>query len=420
MVVAALLVARLAHAHGTAFGAVALAPDPVDPDTAWAVVEGWGLALTRDGGATWAWHCEESLVTAGAEPQPVLSVLARAPGSEGASRAWVGTRTGLLAVDSACGVAAVPGLPDGAYVAAMGAMDDGAALVLATGPVGGGAYRCDDTGCAPGGLVRDGLFPKSLVRARGDGAWWATTVDEDTLAARLWTSADGRTWEELPGEGGGALWPDGDVDPRVLEVDGARMLVWARTRADGDVPRLLRTTDGGRTWRAALTHGAWQDPAPGFLRVGDVRWLGSVRGARTWRSTDDGATWEDVSLEAPAVRCGATGPGLDGGTRAWLCADHIADGYDVALQVGQGDEGAWTPVGCLQEALAPACAAPVCDVYAPLYAEAGALGGSECALDPVAPPEGCGCASGGRATPLAAAWIAVAAARRRRRVRARS
>ena len=169
--IVSLLLARIASAHGTAFGAVALAPDPVDPDTAWAIVEGWGLALTRDGGASWAWQCEESLVSGDGEPQPVLSVLARtAVGEGGPARAWVGTRTGLLAVDSACGVAPVSGLPDGAYVAAMGALDDDAALVLATGPLAGGAYRCDDAGCAPTGLLRDGLFPKSLTRARGGGA----------------------------------------------------------------------------------------------------------------------------------------------------------------------------------------------------------------------------------------------------------
>jgi MYXO-CTERM domain-containing protein len=274
--------------------------------------------------------------------------------------------------------------------------DDGDSVeVLATGPVAGGVYRCDDEGCAASGLARDGLFPKSIVR--DGGVRWVSTVDADTLAARLFRSADGARWEEVRPPAGGALWPEGDVDVRMLHARGEVLLAWARTRVDGDTPRLLRSEDAGRSWGAVLSYGSWQDAAAALSVAGDGSLLlGSYRGARTWRSRDGGRTWEDASAELPAVRCAASGPDGEGGTRAYVCADHLADGLDVAAEV----EGVWTPVGCLEQAEPAACAQDACGPFMELYAAASAASGeSTCAEAPVA-KEPCGCASGSSAGAL--------------------
>lgn len=397
-----------ALAHGPGFGLVAVSPAPDDALTLWAVVEGWGLLRSDDAGASWTWRCEEAFAASDAAAQPVLTVVARSA-LEGVPRAWVGTRTGLLAVDGSCGGGPIDGLPEGAYVATLSAIGD-EVLALATGPVAGGVYRCGDEGCRPTDLVRDGLFPKSITQ--DGGRWWVTTVDADTLAARLWWSDDAQAWAEVV-HGDGALWPDGDLDVRLLEVEGERLLAWGRTRRDADVPRLLRSVDRGGTWVTVLEHGSWQDAAPGFARTGSGDstrlWLGSSRGARTWSSDDDGRTWTELSLEVPALRC--AGVAMDG--TVWGCADHLADGFDLAVF----EDDVWRPAACVSEVATAACDEGTCDGFLDLYEEAALVGGASCSVDaaPPAPSAPCGCASDRRPSSwLLACFAALVLVTRRR------
>jgi hypothetical protein len=410
-----------AAAHGLAFGVSHVSVAPDDGATVWAVVDGWGVVGSRDAGATWSWVCEEAL-----GDSPVLAVLARTGTREGHARAWVGTRAGILALDDACSATLVPGLPPGSYVAALAQhpLDASKAIVLATGPQGG-VYDCVDTGCVATGLVGEGMYPKSVI-VDESGAAWVTTVAADTLEATLWraapasSGAEPSTWEAR------ARWPDGNVDPRVLEVRGERVLLWERTRAEGDTPRLVRSEDGGATWTQVLAHGTWTYAAPGLLRVGETVLLGSVLGARTWRSADDGRSWTDASLTLPAVRCGvvtrdpASGP--DAPPRVWTCGDHLADGFDLATST---DLATWAPVACLQQAQVATCAESACTPFVDLYAEAGALGGDACEPDTggaVDASPGCSCAVYGavgaptrRPLPLLAALGGVAVTWRRAR-----
>lgn len=363
-----LLAVSIASAHGTSFGTVAVS---VAGDEAWAVVDGWGLVHSADGGETWAWHCEEAL-----GGDVVYDVLALGEG-----RAAVASRLGVLLVDAACGWTAMPGLPEGTYATTLAEHGE-VVLAGAIGPDDAGVLACDGDTCGPTDLWGPGLFPKSLV-VDGDRAW-ATTVEEGTLAAALWTRTDG-DWSRVYG------WPDGDVDPHVLDADGDAVWVWARARDDAHTPAMLVSDDGGAAFTRTLEAGYYTDAAPGFVRLGDTVLVGSIYGARTWRSDDRGRTWTEVSLDTPSVRCGARA-----GDVAWVCADHVNDGFDLAVT---GDGTAFTPVACLEEARPAACAADTCSESA--WVEASALGGGECDVAAAEPPPDdesrCGCAGGAHA-----------------------
>jgi hypothetical protein len=372
-----LLASAIAWGHGASFGAVAISVAPDRSTEAWSVVEGWGLAHSSDGGETWDWHCEEALGDGA-----VYGVLALAGG-----RAAVASRLGVLVVDGACGVTALAGLPEEAYGTAVVAYGD---VVLAgvIAPDTAGIVVCDEATCTPSDVWGDGRFPKSIV-VDGTRAW-ATVVEEATLAASLWRSDDGVAWTEV------YAWPAGDTDPRVLDAEGDRLWIWRRTRDEAQTPGLLVSDDGGETFAETLTAGVYTDPAPGFVRLGETALLGSVYGARTWRSTDGGRAWTEVSADAPAVRCGHRA-----GDVAWVCADHLNDGFDVAVTT---DGVTFTPVGCLEEAVSADCAAAACAASVDAYVAAGAYGGGQCdaaAEEAPAPEEGrCGCGGGGAAVVL--------------------
>lgn len=379
-----LLLVGNASAHGASFRVTAVSIAPDDPDAAWAVTTGWGVVRTQDGGATWTWLCEEA--TGGGE---VYAVLARPDG-----RAWIGTRDGIVSVGADCTATAVAGVPEGAYVGALVAYEDGV-LALVTGGDAGGVYRCDDAGCAPSELVSGELYPKAIV-VDADARVYVTTVAATSLAGALWASDDGEAWRALH------AWPDGTVDPRVLRAEGGTVLVWERTRDAGDAPGLVRSTDGGVTFARVLeAGGAGEDPA-GLVAHDGTLLVGTIA-ARTWRSTDGGAAWEEVTREAPVARCGAVGP--DG--TALVCGDHLAEGVDLYRS---NDLRSFAPVACLEDATVDACGADACAPYAEAYATATAYGGGACdAVDTgvVAPPDGCGCGGGRVAGGL---WLLLVAA----------
>jgi MYXO-CTERM domain-containing protein len=354
--------------HGAGFGAAAVSIAPDDPERLWVLTDGWGLARSADGGASWEWLCEESI---GAED--LYAVLATAGGG-----ALAATRTGLYRLDGACGASLVPGT-DGAFVSGLAAYA-GDALALVITEQQSGVWRCAADVCAPTSLVGDGYFPKSVV-VDGSRAW-ATVVHEADLASELWRSDDGEVWTRLH------TWPDGDTDPRVLLAEDEHVLVWRRTRSADDVPQLLVSDDAGATFRPTLEHGAYSDDTPGLLVLPGTLLLGSEAGARTWRSDDRGATWAEVSGEAPAVRCGAST-----GSVGYACGDHIQDGFDVSRTI---DGRAWWPIACLETALPATCAEDTCAPLLPAWQESGSFGGGRCdaAVPPPTPtptPEsGCG------------------------------
>lgn len=380
-----LLTTGLAFAHSVTFGARQLSVAPDSASEAWALMDGWGVVYTEDAGGTWTWVCDEAF-NAG----PVYDVLAL-----GGGRAAIATGIGVLRVDDTCGSTALSGLPDNTYATLL-VRWGGGMLVGVFGAEQGGVASCDDTACTPTALWGAGVYPKSL-RVDGDHAW-ATTLQEDTLAATLLRSADGVTWDVVH------TWPLGDVDPVVLGAEGDTLWVWAGTRDADHAPGLLVSDDGGRTFAEVLTTGTYTDPAPGFARVGGVALLGVGYTPRTWRSADGGHTWADVTDAAPAVRCSEVV-----GDAAWVCADHLKDGFDVAQTT---DGVGFSPVACLEDAVPSECATDACAASADSYFAAGAVGGGQCTAVVEDPPDGSTRGCGGGAAGLALGPLAWGGRRR--------
>lgn len=377
------LLAGLTFAHGARFGLAQLSVPPEDPDVVWAVSSGWGVVHTADGGATWTWLCEEALgVTA------VYDVEAL-----GTDAALLATSGGLLRVDTGCGATVLPGLPADGYPAFI-ERDGDAFLVSAYAEARSGLWTCTEAGCAEGAVGGVGVYVKSVAV---DGATtWVTSVEAESLAATLWRVRDGEV-ERV------AEWPEGRVDPRVLRARGDDLLLWEQGRDAETVPRLVRSRDGGRGFVPVLSMGAYTDPIPGLMCGDDTCYLGADAG-RTWFSPNGGDTWAEVTEAAPAVRCSETA-----GDGYVFCADHYADGFDA---------GWWAPdrpvrgIGCLDEALPPACA-PACDAAVPAFQEAGLYGGGECRPAPPDVPVEDGC--GGSRALLVPAGLLLLGRRARRR-----
>lgn len=363
-----LLAIAAVHAHGDGFELRAVSVSPLDPDEIWGVVENQGLVWTQDGGASWRWLCDSAL---GATR--VYDVLALGEG-----RAAAALLGGVALVDTDCGVSALSGVPENAYADTLVA--DGEGLLAAiSGADGGGIYRCTEEGCAALPLYGPDLFVKSILAV--DGGFWATTTRSSDLAAALYVSEDGQTWEER------YAWPEGDVDPRVLRAEGDTLLVWAVPRAAADVAQLLRSTDGGASFSAVYATESYTT-AEGTLLVFDGGLLfGHDQGLVLW-SEDEGLTWEEQSADLPTMVCGA-----QRGEGALLCADHLYDGLDLAASV---DGWTWTPIACLEEASLPACAAESCAAALDNYGVQAGIGGGRCDEIINPPPvdakaEGCGC-----------------------------
>jgi hypothetical protein len=267
----------------------------------------------------------------------------------------------------------------------------------------GGLYLCDDSACTPTALLAENWFPKSLFV---DGTTlWATVVDTTTLAATLWRIDGGADPAaaslELSSFEAVHEWPLGDSDPRVYFASGERVDLWVRPRSGESAPSYQQSFDGGASFEATFETGYYSDPVPGVLirDAGGTILLGSYYGARTWRSIDAGQSFEEVSAEVPALRCGLDlAPGSASG-RSLICADHLADGFDVAAT----DDGSnFTAVACFEEVVAADCAAETCDGAYEAWSAAAAYGGGECGVDTASDDSGdtgkaepeCGCANG--------------------------
>lgn len=327
----------VASGHGASIDVTAVAIAPDDDSAWWAALSGWGVAATRDAGATWTWTCGE---VHGYDYGPYDIV------ALGGGEAAVATEAGVIVVGADCASRSLSGLPEDFYAVDLAPWQDGV-LALGTSELeGDGLWACPASGCVPSDLVGADMYARSAF-VDGKRAWM-TQVEGATLASSLWTSGDGVAWSQV------YAWPDGDTNPRVLLADGDLLLVWRGARDAADIPELLRSTDGGQSFQAVFAEGYYTDPAPGLVRVnaGETLFLGDYYGARTWRSEDDGATWEEVSTWAPSVKCGTWTD-----TQALACANRLNDGFHLARTQ---DGVSWEPVACLQDATADACGAETC------------------------------------------------------------
>lgn len=400
MLLAALSIAW-AHNAEYSLSAVSVAPDA--PAEIWGVSQGWGVIHSEDGGVSWQWLCDEGLSGGGGSFYDVEAL--------GGGRALVAGTVGLFRLDPTCDYVADPtcvrtaltGLPDSSYaglihrfgdtllVSVYGTNDDGTDL--------NGAFLCSDTACEASSLTGPDIYVKSFSV---DGATvWATTVTAETLAAGLWRSTDGRTWEQV------ASWPDASPDMRILDARGDRLLVWSQTRSESTTPGLLRSGDGGQTWAEVMAFGYFTDQVPPLLRVADsgVLILGNNT-LHTFQSIDDGATWTDLNAihpEVPSLRCVSDDATL-------ICGDHFADGYDLARVVGV----TFDAFACMDDATLDPALGDSCELYYTGFISQGLLGGGECEAD-LTPVDSGGCGGGGEDTAGAALLIALGVRRRFRR-----
>lgn len=380
----AALLSTTAFAHSSSFGPTKLRALPSDPNEIWAVAEGWGVLYSNTGGTDWTWLCEESVGTT-----TVYDVLPWEPGV-----ALVATTTGVVRVGPECAATPLTGLPAG-FVLVLERWGE-QAIAGWIGDGTGGLYACDGSACVATEVVGEYYFPKSLL-ADGD-TLWATLVRTDTLGAQLLQMKDSTVLVAQD-------YPNGDTDPRLVYASGDTVHLWVRPRSDATVPDYRISEDAGGTFRSTFSTGFYTDPAPGVVvrDAGQTVILGSYFGARTWRSENGGESFSEVSADAPAVKCGID---LDG--RTLICADHLADGFSVAVST---DGLSFDPIACFEDVLPAECAAETCTESLAAWTSAAAYGGGQCdaAVDTGGSdePEPCGCQEGtaiGLLFPLVA-WL---------------
>jgi hypothetical protein len=413
------LAPRFAAANGRFPSAQQVVVGPGASATALAVATTFGIFVSRDGGASFAWVCEEALSAGGRWD------LALALGADGSLSLGLpdGARRGADDCDFARSFAGAPVIdlaasPDGERVYGAAHRDDGAALLLRSTDRGG-AY-------ATLPLALDGVTLTTLdvAPSRAGRLWAVGARGTPSRAVLLRSDDDGARFEVASDDLAGA-------ETAYLSAVDARdpERLWVRVPR-GATTELLRTEDGGRSWRSALTvRGAME----GFALAADGRVWAGGSAAGLWRSSD-GGRFEAVD-DAP-VLCLRHHAGA-----LYVCTDHTREG--VALVRLRDGAGAFEPLLRYRDAEGvPDCpgSAPVFAACAPLWREQRALllrqvrdaGGADAAdaaaptdatvdrpMDaavgkPGAPSGGCGCAAPprGAGSPW---WLALLARRRRRR-----
>lgn len=297
VVVAALLVFPAAALADGAFPAPARIFAPAGRPQELTVTTNFGLVATRDGGRTWTWTCEHGLGDLG-----YLYQQAAPPGH----RFWAAVPLGLAySDDDACTWGVTNGLPAGALVADYFAdPGDGQRLLIilrtsdSFGNQTSALYLSSDGGAT--------FANPPLYQAPADLRLESVEVtpaapDRIYLTAERSAAAGGGPWL-LRSDDRGRNFSITDVSAtagpgllRIAAVDAAdadRVYF----RSTGTTDRLLITTDGGASFRAALVaEGAMQLSA--FLRrqdAGKTLLVATMDGltGELFRSTDQGLSFE--------------------------------------------------------------------------------------------------------------------------------
>jgi len=258
------LTSTAAHANGRLPGATGLAIHPTDEHQLLLGLS-YGLALSRDGGASWTWMCEEQIEGNGGDVDPSIVV----------------TSNGTLVVLS---------LTNGGVLVSG---DDGCSFAQAMGPLQGN--RGVD-------LTLDPSQPGRVL------ALLSTIVAEVDNRPRyrnlLAQSLDhGKSWQVL------AEFP-GDFSPETVEIapsDANRIYVSGTASADPLQGMVERSDDGGRTWTRTtvrLPRGSGSlflsgihphNPDRLWFRVPGRGDIYGVLPARLWVSTDGAASFDQVA-----------------------------------------------------------------------------------------------------------------------------
>lgn len=372
----ALLVLLYAPRPARANGRFPMAQVLASPDDGQTLVlrATFGLLLSRDGGASWSWVCEQGLGFDGMWDPPV-TVTPVLPGQPGGGRIFVGLEAGLRVIPSVadpCRNDEVTALRGEQVVDLTEVPGAPAVLVATAGPgkpshfwrersgtferLGKGldGVRVDTVEVAPSRPSR--VYATGVLHAKGP-------------KAHLFRSDDGGvTWSEphpgLPRDGRLFI---SSVAPR----DPARILV---RQLHDDGSDVLLSTDGGDSFRVVLhTTGAMT----GFARTQDGAriFAGSANAAEgLFVSRDGGETWA-AGAKTPVLCLLATGRGL------YLCSNpFVPGGYAVGRSTDEGAtvaalstfDAVGGAVAC-DGGLAVACGARWPEVKAVLAATASAM-----------------------------------------------
>lgn len=308
----------------------------------------FGAFVSRDGGLTFAWVCEESLGYGGRWDPPLVfdargSLVLGLP--DGVLRgdddcAFARTHAGASALD-------LTASPDGARLFAAGQRPDGAAVILRSNDGG----RSWDP--SPASLAGVTLTTLDVAPSRPGRLWAVGAHGTPPRAVLLRSDDDGARFEvasdDLLGAESAFLSAVDARDPDRLWVRAPR----------GPTTDLLRSDDGGRSWHVALTV---RGPMEGFALAADGRaWAGGSL-AGLWRAPDGGRF---VAVDDAPVLCLRHHAGA-----LYVCTDHARDGVALARL----RDGAAAPEALLRYRDAegvPDCpgSTPVFATCAPLWRE---------------------------------------------------
>jgi photosystem II stability/assembly factor-like uncharacterized protein len=183
--------------------------------------------------------------------------------------------------------------PQGGPVDAL-ALDPTNPQVLYAGAYGGGVWKSSDGGTSWTRL--SGVPPQQSVEAIAVDPKSGKTILAGTYDAGIWRSTDGgATWKQVHKKK-----RDGErlADVQTIVFDPkSPSVVYAGTDSEGEVSGVLKSTDGGATWKES-DEGLVK---PYYARVfalavhpetSSTLYAGTSEGL--WRSTDSAATWSHV------------------------------------------------------------------------------------------------------------------------------
>ncbi len=301
-----------AQAHGVFPEVERVALHPADARVL-AVQTSFGLAVTRDAGATWGWVCREAFGALETEDPPLVVT------RDGAllTPLFVGLRRGER---MGCGWAAPAGPVGEAVVIDVDRDPSGPDSYLAVTSAGGrpnAVHRTTDGGLtwAPTGPSLGAVLFESIRVAPSDArvVYLAGATVGPSREVRVFRSEDGgagfRAWP--------VSLPSGTRNVRLLAVHpSVPMRLFAA--AVGDVPRLLVSEDGGETF-SVLDVGA---PVGGvaFLEDGTA-FAAAAAPIGLLRSDDGGRSFAPVGSVRDARCVAARGDAL------LVCANPFLDGF---------------------------------------------------------------------------------------------
>jgi hypothetical protein len=288
----------------------------------------FGLVLSRDGGATWRWMCEEAMYV------PFVPATNFDAPIEIAARGSVvyGYEVGIRYSDDGCKADDVRAARMHTFFDLTSTPRGDTLFAIESGQgVPNAVYRGDGTTMEfqrLGAGISNINFDTIEVAPSDPTRLYVTGTDTDTFLPKLFRSDDGGATLTLltPTTTPADSWWVSGVDPRAADTLFLRA-------PSGLTTELRRSRDGGRSFQRIATS---DDPMLGFALSDDGRsvWYGSISGG-LFRSDDGGDSFRRVnSLPVLCLRYHA---GV-----LWACSDWVS--HDFALGRSRDNGATFEPV----------------------------------------------------------------------------